>query len=412
MDRAEAVGGARRTALWAPIVLVVCGLVAGVALTEICYRLMRRFVCVGAPSAPLWQSDERYGWGHRPHGEGWWYSCLGRRFEWRVYSKINSHGLRDPEHAYEKPAGTERVLLLGDSITEGLQVPLEDTFARLLESDLRARGLPVEVVNGGVAAFGTDNELEFFRAEGMRYSPDLVVLVFNVVNDVAENSPVLHARVYSRNPEYPLPKTYFHLDSTGRLVADAPSRPAAGLPAISLWKEAEARLYLVRALHRLVSRPSPVPLPAPTSAPLSAIDLTPYDVEMPPPDQLWSNAWQVTEALIRALRTDVEKSGARFAVAVVPSREAVSPAVWQNLLRQLPSLTTTPHDPAYPIERITKFLEDEGIPHLDLLPALRNAAERSGETGYFAWDVHLDVAGHAVVAHALAPFVASLVNAH
>ncbi len=36
---------------------------------------------------------------------------------------INSHGFRALEHAYDKPAGTRRVVLLDDSFIEALQAP-------------------------------------------------------------------------------------------------------------------------------------------------------------------------------------------------------------------------------------------------------------------------------------------------
>jgi hypothetical protein len=70
--------------------------------------------------------------------------------------------------------------------------------------------------------------------------PDVVVLVFNVANDVAENSPVLQARIYSAHPEKLVSKTYFHLDGNGGLARDGavaqprsvgafPSRGAAAI---------------------------------------------------------------------------------------------------------------------------------------------------------------------------------------
>src|SRR5437660_1799463 len=100
--------------------------------------------------------------------------------------------------AYEKPRGVRRVLLLGDSITEAIQVPLEKTFASRVENALRGNDPDVEVVNAGHAGFGTDNEFLFYRDEGRRYDPDLVVQIFNFQNDIMENSPVLFQRAYER----------------------------------------------------------------------------------------------------------------------------------------------------------------------------------------------------------------------
>ena len=48
---------------------------------------------------------------------------------------FNAHGFRDYERTYERPENTFRILVFGDSYTEGLQVPLEKTFAALLEKN-------------------------------------------------------------------------------------------------------------------------------------------------------------------------------------------------------------------------------------------------------------------------------------
>lgn len=406
MNREAASGQAREWRRWATLVLVLCSVGVGIVLSEVGYRIMRRFVCIGRPTAQVWRVDARYGWGHQPNGEGWWFGCLGRRFEWRAYTKINSHGFRDRERTYDTPAGMRRVLLLGDSMTEAMQVPLADTFATLVESELRGRGLPVEVLNAGVAGYGPDNTLLFFRAEGVRYGADVVVLMFNVMNDILESSAVLNRRSYAGNAALYLPKIYFHLSPDGALVPYAPDPilPVEKQP-VSWWSQVENRVYLVRAFRRLVGRPAPLPVPVA----VPSFDLTIYEVWKPTLDPEWAEAWKVTEALLRALRTDVERTGARFAVAVLPSREAVAPAAWERLKHAFSPLRVG-YDPEHPVGRITAFLAREGIPHVSLLPSMRSAAERTGTTGFFGWDLHLDTQGHAVVAAALGPFVENLVT--
>jgi len=99
----------------------------------------------------------------------------------------NSKGFRDTrEFAYEKPPGIFRVLVLGDSHTQGFEVRQEATYAAIAERALAARGGKVEVINAGVAGFGTAEELVFLENEGARYHPDLVVLGF-FANDYEDN---------------------------------------------------------------------------------------------------------------------------------------------------------------------------------------------------------------------------------
>ncbi len=379
------------------LLLVGLSLVVGIALSEVCYRLARRVVCTGASNVNVYRRDPEYGWTHEPNSGGWYYGCIGRKFEWSAETRINGLGLRDRERTYEKPPGTTRVLLLGDSITEAVQVPFEQTFATLLETNLRARGGRVEVVNTGTAMYGTDNELAFFRAEGVRYGADLVVLVFNVANDVLENSRTLNRRLYGLAGRSIIPKRYFHVSAEGQLEREPPGSQVE--EARPLWQRVQDHVYVFRALDRLVA-PTDEAKAAAARAQAAAVM---QEVTNTAPDADWAEAWRLAESLILALRREAEQAGAAFGVAVMPSQKEV-PAT-SSVTPGDPS-----HDPDYPVVRITSFLERQGIPHVNLLPPLRADAQRTGVSPFFVWDVHLTPAGHAVVADALTPFVANLLR--
>lgn len=105
--------------------------------------------------------------------------------------RINSAGWKDVEHELEKPAGTYRILFVGDSYTYGYS-SLEDLYARQVERILRQRGYEnVEVLSMGVGSWGTDHALEVLRHEGLDYDPDLVVYQFcsNDVTDILQPDP-------------------------------------------------------------------------------------------------------------------------------------------------------------------------------------------------------------------------------
>lgn len=99
---------------------------------------------------------------------------------------INSQGWKDVEHTITKPPGTVRILVLGDSYTFGY-VPLESLYTRKLDELLKQRGYAsVEVLSMGVAGWGTDQELEALKREGMAFSPDIVICQF-CANDLHNN---------------------------------------------------------------------------------------------------------------------------------------------------------------------------------------------------------------------------------
>lgn len=74
---------------------------------------------------------------------------LKRRRTYRV--STNALRLRMPEIG-PKPAGTKRILALGDSITHGWGVAADEAWPARLEAELRDRGAAVEVINAGVPA--------------------------------------------------------------------------------------------------------------------------------------------------------------------------------------------------------------------------------------------------------------------
>jgi hypothetical protein len=97
----------------------------------------------------------------------------------------NSQGWNDVEHQLKKPSGTVRILFLGDSVTFG-GVKFIDLYTHKVESLLKERGFKnVEVISIGIAGWGTDQELEALKVEGIKYSPDIVIYQFSR-NDITD----------------------------------------------------------------------------------------------------------------------------------------------------------------------------------------------------------------------------------
>lgn len=117
----------------------------------------------------------------RPNSRFWHTSADG---SWEF--RTNAQGFRaDRDYAVEKPEGRLRVLVLGDSHTEGFEVRQDSVFSAVAERYLKAQGLDAEVLNTGVSGFGTAEELVFLENEGFKYRPNVVVLGFfgNDFND-------------------------------------------------------------------------------------------------------------------------------------------------------------------------------------------------------------------------------------
>lgn len=101
--------------------------------------------------------------------------------------RINANGMRGPVRPFAKPAGTQRVLFLGDSVAFGFGVADDArTVPARAERELtRELGSPVECINAAVDGYSTWQEHLVLKRTGLRYQPDVVVLCF-VLNDVFE----------------------------------------------------------------------------------------------------------------------------------------------------------------------------------------------------------------------------------
>jgi hypothetical protein len=373
------------------LLLVLAGGVLGLLGAEMAARLAARGTCRDHIPG-ITARHPLYGWGHPPNMRGWIQRCLHGVPEWRTLARTNARGLRDDRDVPYARSGAFRILVLGDSFTEGLQVDLDATFARRLERALRAAGAPVEVLNAGVSAWGTDNALLWFRHEGRRYRPDLVLLAFNTGNDVFEN----HRPLVTAARSYP-DKPYFRLVD-GRLVLERfplpPDRPVHAV-AVRLYRALEPVSALVRRLGDVsfAWRFLQAPL---TPAP-GAPEAVPGEVYLRDYPEPWREAWRITRGLLLRLRAEVEASGARFAVVVLNGREEVSEPRMRWIVARWPWLAGRV-DADRPNRLVTAFLARRGIPAIPLLDAFRARFAADATPGYFRWDIHWTADGHALAA--------------
>ena len=96
----------------------------------------------------------------------------------------NSNGLRDREFPQAPISGVVRILCLGDSLTFGDGVAVEDTYPKQLERLLnQERKNKFEVINAGVPSYDTWQEVAYFEEWGIRLKPSIVIIGF-YANDI------------------------------------------------------------------------------------------------------------------------------------------------------------------------------------------------------------------------------------
>ena len=94
--------------------------------------------------------------------------------------RISSQGLRDREFSPNPPPGVFRIAGIGDSVCFGRGVPPEETYLKVLETQLKryAGGERYEVMNFGIPGHNTATELEVFRTRALPFQPDAAILQY------------------------------------------------------------------------------------------------------------------------------------------------------------------------------------------------------------------------------------------
>jgi lysophospholipase L1-like esterase len=143
----------------------------------------------------------------------------------------NARGYRDLERVLEKPAGTRRLVVMGDSFAWGAGIEYEDTWGQRLERSLaRRHGERWEAVNLALPGLSATDYAAQLPAEVVAYAPDVVVLGF-VLND-AETKEQMKARE--------------------RAYAERERRPPSPLDASALLRFVRGRLRATRAARERV----------------------------------------------------------------------------------------------------------------------------------------------------------------
>jgi len=95
-------------------------------------------------------------------------------------SKVSSQGLYDRYFSKEKPIGTYRIAVVGDSTSFGLHVGPEQSFPKVFEKLLNKRlGKNFEVMNFSVPGYNTSQEYEVIKEKVINFDPNMVILVFD-----------------------------------------------------------------------------------------------------------------------------------------------------------------------------------------------------------------------------------------
>jgi len=383
---------------WAKLGLAAGGALAAALLVEVAIRIVEAMngpIAHAGLGNPLVRPHPVLRMEHRA---GVRYRMGATRTEYpQGYKELrtNNLGLRaDADTSIEKPAGTYRVLVLGDSQTEGY-VENRDGWPAMVgrwlnQPDERRGGDAVEVLNAGVITYSPMNEYLWWRLYGRDLHPDLVVLGYFVGNDLLDAE---EGRLQRRADGG------WDLDESPQPLPEIPlrSRLLLACRACALLRSSLDSPTVDRLLERLgVISTEQLVVRQHGGCLWDSLHQTRVLLDDPLRYQARLDA---TEEILRRLTVETGAAGARFLVVIIPSKIQIEDDAEARHVADLLGIRL----PAEPFENrvardVRALCEKLGIAVASPRAELAAARGRLGEPLYYESDWHLNVLGNRLLA--------------
>jgi hypothetical protein len=414
--------------------LILFGLGLAFAIIEIVMIVFEPYLLQG-----FYMYDQELGFRVRPYAAG-----------------NNEFGFNDDDYPLEKPAGTYRILFLGDSFS--FVCGRDDNYVGVVRKLIKKR-FPhhkIDVINAGYPMTHTGEQLAVLKRFGLKYNPDMVVLGFFAGNDFVDGNPhrkriVLNDTYIdidkreevvflgypilakSRLIEFVKQKLRILNEDLGHNVF-AQQKNDAGQPQKDAPRGQEKQPTGQRTDPRPTSRRQPsAPLAVPASAPYAGatdperirayvetlvrecrkdsneptfsretyLSLVADKMAVCSPDQKLRDSFAPNVDYILGkvdeLAELLSQRGIAFMVGIFPDEYQVDPEL-ANTVAQRKGLTAADYDLERSCELLEAHLKKRGIPFLNLLEALRVA--HRVRRAYAPQDTHWNYFGNYVVGHA------------
>lgn len=180
--------------------------------------------------------DEKLGWSLIPNKD-----ATDTGFEWSIKYHINEDGIREKSNIGNKAKDRYRILILGDSFTEGYGIHQDKRFSYLTETICNRSGRKrVEIINAGIRGYNLTQYYILLQQLNPKYKPDLVIIAATSGDlDVVNNKMLMDADVV-----YQYYKPYYNLENGGLALKGIPPP----MPDISLLRN--DKLEFLKTLPR------------------------------------------------------------------------------------------------------------------------------------------------------------------
>ena len=318
-------------------------------------------------------------------------TCRSRYPEWDRTFTVNNLGFRDEPMTIEKPEGTFRILLVGDSFMEGESVNLDQTAAQTLERELtETMGESIEVVNMGVMSYSPIIYQRVIEDKGLPLDPDLVIVAVDMSDFQNDYS-------YAKD-----------LDESGNfrniLFQQKMGQPHVVLPGVNagikFWLRSHSVLYseVADRTKQLIRKMRHIPEPTVFKINDPASD--PHFATRSEDNVHREEMWHPFGNSLIAINKLMEKAKVPWIAVTYPYGHQVRGDEWskgrlKNGFESARVYLMTAAD------LLVSFGKDNGFRVINLAPVFQKEAEYQSNLLYYPMDGHFTPLGHKVFAEAL-----------
>lgn len=352
------------------------------------------------------EAQER-GWIHWPKTHS--ITRTGEHSTGAIVFDRNGCGFReDQETPIKKPNGTVRIIVTGDSHTDGA-VPNHESFANLLEQQLNhASAVKVDVINAGFATFSPYQELWAYQRVLQRFDPDYLVVAFYAGNDLWDLTATQRVHLQWKDG------SYVHADP--EVDALPSSEPTGGIRRLKNAVRERIAIY-----HALAS----IPLLRRSFGTLPKIDEHAELTEEAASfcsggywqslgqamffrdnSEAWDECTEMMRVVLSGFQAATQANNVRMSLIIIPTLRQIHPNTDREAYEKAAAvLKLTEYDLQVDdraTDLVLQLANELNIPAFDLRTALRaaSASDESQEL-YWRFDHHLSTSGHREVAKQL-----------
>lgn len=312
----------------------------------------------------------------------------------------NSTGHYDTEFESRqaRQAGRPLILSIGDSFSAGV-VPHYFHFTTVLERELGS----VDVYNMGIPCTDPPAYLHLWKTEGQQLEPDLLVINVFVGNDVAGS--------WGSRMDYPGLRSWFDRtqvflffvpERLQKIVAENKRLAALGRKAGELQGE-QGRPIIKQDMQALAAAYPWLGNPMLEEQSFSEEEYT--KLEAARAHDALLRPWHYYKAMFDVL-AEIQSAvqGTPWMVVMIPDEFQVNDELWKKVL----AIMGRPEADRFRPQRwISRWLQERGIPCLDLLPRLRAVMPMADGRRhlYHLQDTHFNARGNEVAGKAMAGFI-------